>query len=90
MHQEPKMSPCDSQPLFVFLVHSHRLTADMPRHLGLTHTFQVSSMAHTQEKQLKCTVRKETSLIHQPQRTSFSLANTRLPMGMESHFVNAA
>jgi len=28
----------------------------MPRHLGLSHTFKVSSTAHTQEKQLKCIV----------------------------------
>lgn len=72
---------------FFFLVHSHRLTVDMPRHLDMMHTFKVSSTAHTQGKQLKCTVKKEISLILKPQRTSFSLANIRLPVGMESHFV---
>lgn len=55
----------------------------MPKHLGLTDTSKVSSTVHTQEKQFKCTVKKkETSLIHQPPRLSFSLANIRLPVGI--------
>lgn len=54
--------------LFRSFTHNNksRLTVDIPRHLGLMHTFKGSSTAHTQEKQLKCTVKKkrDTSLIH--------------------------
>lgn len=76
-------------PIFFFFFFSSFTQA----HSGYAQTFghdahfQVSSTAHTQGKQLKCTVKKETSLILKPQRTSFSLANIRLPVGMESHFV---
>lgn len=58
------ISPCDSHHYYFFffrsLTHNNksRLTVDIPRHLGLMHTFKVSSTAHTQEKQLKCTVNK--------------------------------
>lgn len=83
MHQEQKINPCDPHFFFSSFTHSNtsRLTVGVPRHLGWMHTFKVRSTEHTPVKH------EETVLLSQPLRTSFSPANARLLMGMESHSV---